>query len=411
MRIAPSGIVGSSPLARGLPLLIAGPGLNRGIIPARAGFTWPPDNPRGALQDHPRSRGVYGRPTNRIGGAPGSSPLARGLPPSPRAWTWVARIIPARAGFTRSRRFRACACGDHPRSRGGYLSRGRDLRAEAGSSPLARGLRILLRRNRLRIRIIPARAGFTSSRGFQAREHWDHPRSRGVYSRPEMVLLTMEGSSPLARGLLTPVPDHTIVVRIIPARAGFTTAGRLGFMSTKDHPRSRGVYRSRRVAVRAASGSSPLARGLPIRHGEEHDPWGIIPARAGFTVFKRGNIVYGSDHPRSRGVYWSTRQFPGAIVGSSPLARGLRALWNEQYDIEGIIPARAGFTRYPRKGNDHNSDHPRSRGVYPFLMAFRTSGLGSSPLARGLLTRISVVPIVGGIIPARAGFTDGGHAR
>ena len=70
---------GSSPLARGLPQEINGePGENR-IIPARAGFTFGDFPPESSPGDHPRSRGVYGRPANNVGGAPGSSPLARGL--------------------------------------------------------------------------------------------------------------------------------------------------------------------------------------------------------------------------------------------------------------------------------------------------------------------------------------------
>ena len=52
--------------------------------------------------------------------ASGSSPLARGL----RGWDGggeaLNRIIPARAGFTISRRKIGAAGGDHPRSRGVY---------------------------------------------------------------------------------------------------------------------------------------------------------------------------------------------------------------------------------------------------------------------------------------------------
>ena len=72
-------------------------------------------------------------------------------------------------------------------------------------------------------RIIPARAGFTRScRTVRRRRRRDHPRSRGVYARILDYGEAGCGSSPLARGLLE---VHTIFgefERIIPARAGFT---------------------------------------------------------------------------------------------------------------------------------------------------------------------------------------------
>ena len=50
---------GSSPLARGLPVVVdrAGPGFR--IIPARAGLTPPPPHHSLLIGDHPRSRGFY----------------------------------------------------------------------------------------------------------------------------------------------------------------------------------------------------------------------------------------------------------------------------------------------------------------------------------------------------------------
>ena len=70
-----------------------------------------------------------------------------------------------------------------------------------GSSPLARGLQvadlILIGQNR----IIPARAGFTISIRVGRGTTTDHPRSRGVYDRVWIALMADAGSSPLARGL------------------------------------------------------------------------------------------------------------------------------------------------------------------------------------------------------------------
>ena len=51
-------------------------------------------------------------------------------------------------------------------------------------------------------RIIPARAGFTKGEIDYTLSRPDHPRSRGVYRRHQQVQEYPQGSSPLARGLL-----------------------------------------------------------------------------------------------------------------------------------------------------------------------------------------------------------------
>ena len=156
----------------------------------------------GGRMDHPRSRGVYSCRIGSIFEGAGSSPLARGLPYSPSALTAANRIIPARAGFTLRPDGPSCGYKDHPRSRGVYMSTiGGDVRVR-GSSPLARGLRwqFLLRLGRARI--IPARAGFTRSGPLRRGRHRDHPRSRGVYVGVRRNFSMLCGSSPLARGLL-----------------------------------------------------------------------------------------------------------------------------------------------------------------------------------------------------------------
>ena len=49
-----------------------------------------------------------------------------------------------------------------------------------------------------------------------------------------------------------------------------------------------------------------------------------------------------------------------------------------------IIPARAGFTQGGRADSRGRGDHPRSRGVYHAPCVKATDFAGSSPLARGL---------------------------
>ena len=91
-------------------------------------------------------------------------------------------------------------------------------------------------------------------------------------------------------------------------------------------------------------GSSPLARGLPAPIRTWRYSSRIIPARAGFTSWDDPRMLPGSDHPRSRGVYWVGMPDTVDLRGSSPLARGLLAvLFGNRHAVR-IIPARAGFT-------------------------------------------------------------------
>ena len=90
--------------------------------------------------------------------------------------------------------------------------------------------------------IIPARAGFTITVNQDLLKRADHPRSRGVYPYQVAAIVSYQGSSPLARGLLTLGTVYFPHMRIIPARAGFTITVNQDLLKRADHPRSRGVY-------------------------------------------------------------------------------------------------------------------------------------------------------------------------
>ena len=274
---------GSSPLARGLLDKIGVVNAHGGIIPARAGFTPPLPGSRRELWDHPRSRGVYMVPESAIFKHVGSSPLARGLRLNETRVLGLGGIIPARAGFTAYNIAGNNIATDHPRSRGVYRAFLDAGGLSSGSSPLARGLRGGGVEVDLDGRIIPARAGFTPAYVLRHTYHTDHPRSRGVYAARRIAGDVGKGSSPLARGLPRTPCRTAQYPRIIPARAGFTYPCHTGTRTPQDHPRSRGVYGRLTTAQARAAGSSPLARGLQMIAQIRGPLIRIIPARAGFT--------------------------------------------------------------------------------------------------------------------------------
>ena len=153
------------------------------------------------------------------------------------------------------------------------------------------------------------------------------------------------------------------------------------------------------------NGSSPLARGLRSTPSWFRMNHGIIPARAGFTVRLHPRREDRPDHPRSRGVYSVADHSDPSGLGSSPLARGLLRARGAGVAGRRIIPARAGFTSSSRTRHGAEMDHPRSRGVYEYDVQRLVDKAGSSPLARGLLWKSNPRPALLWIIPARAGFT------
>ena len=295
-------VAGSSPLARGLPSRLYHDARQARIIPARAGFTCGRCRHPWWRRDHPRSRGVYSRRPPRPSWTAGSSPLARGLPGPTSPTRPAPRIIPARAGFTHLTGTMPAWAGDHPRSRGVYAARSRSCGVRAGSSPLARGL--------------PSRTAAPPTPPV------DHPRSRGVYAEAARCGCGFLGSSPLARGLPMEETIMTATARIIPARAGFTHIGTVRVLSWRDHPRSRGVYSMMAAISPSIQGSSPLARGLRDLAGDVVGAVRIIPARAGFTLLRAIVLESLEDHPRSRGVYTTSPASPRGAPWIIPARAG-----------------------------------------------------------------------------------------
>ena len=171
----------------------------------------------------------------------------------------------------------------HPRSRGEHCSVFTTTTDEFGSSPLARGTPGFIITDAALIRLIPARAGNTIGRTQAKAAQPAHPRSRGEHYFASDVQLPYPGSSPLARGTHCRLSHCYIVVRLIPARAGNTLDESIYRGALSAHPRSRGEHEWQEAGRNRSRGSSPLARGTLENFLNFFRFQRLIPARAGNT--------------------------------------------------------------------------------------------------------------------------------
>ena len=193
----------------------------------------------------------------------------RGKPRQVQSSGTPVRIIPARAGQTRTTGRPSPPATDHPRACGANLTGGRPDDTVGGSSPRVRGKLGSGALNELNERIIPARAGQTIQASAPEAYAPDHPRACGANWLTSDMLGCRVGSSPRVRGK-RPVEhvrgSHT---RIIPARAGQTTGAVVVAAHNADHPRACGANRLLAYATRWAAGSSPRVRGKRSKAGDK----------------------------------------------------------------------------------------------------------------------------------------------
>ena len=173
-------------------------------------------------------------------------------------------------------------------------------------------------------RIIPSRAGQTSACTRRTIGNADHPRACGANHRSPRRHPYSFGSSPRVRGKHAIMFGNMLSFRIIPARAGQTSVRPHGQNPSSDHPCACGANRLSIARSTAHAGSSPRVRGKHLAGGQVYALLRIIPARAGQTMSFGTNVPASTDHPRA--------------CGANRHALGLAK------PPQRIIPARAGQT-------------------------------------------------------------------
>ena len=293
---------------------------------------------------HPRSRGENFFPRGLLTVSLGSSPLTRGKPFAAFRPVGQGRLIPAHAGKTLRRSKIPLSTWAHPRSRGENGVSSIDAGSSWGSSPLTRGKRVAGVTSVSAGGLIPAHAGKTSPARAWRRPTGAHPRSRGENTGTKKPTTRVLGSSPLTRGKRTLTARANLLWGLIPAHAGKTSHTLNTPCLRGAHPRSRGENVTYPCVRTASGGSSPLTRGKPVRDGVGAHKRGLIPAHAGKTCCR--SLLWSSfwAHPRSRGENWARWRWIGRVEGSSPLTRGKLLSIPILPPIDGLIPAHAGKT-------------------------------------------------------------------
>ncbi len=229
------------------------------------------------------------------------------------------------------------------------------------------------------------------------------PRECGEYTRKGFAETTQTGSSPPVRGTCQRALVREGPPRLIPAHAGNIASSSAPAPVCMAHPRSRGEHTSKPSGIGRGFGSSPLARGTLARLDRRGGLLRLIPARAGNIFIRHFNNLAGTAHPRSRGEHTPSifQTTPGC--GSSPLARGTPSGLSVRVYFIRLIPARAGNIAAGTRHVLPLPAHPRSRGEHDGQNFDDVCRFGSSPLARGTCRARIPQTRECRLIPARAG--------
>ena len=210
--------------------------------------------------------------------------------------------------------------------------------------------------------LIPARAGKTSTRYRPLGVGTAHPHAGGENKDGVIDRLSIGGSSPRGRGKLLADGRAGPCDRLIPARAGKTSAHSRMSRPSRAHPRSGGENMTKLTGFAAAPGSSPRGRGKPDVAVFLLEAVRLIPARAGKTESRGDLDACLGAHPRAGGENHIRRCSRSPAAGSSPRGRGKRTGNGIRQLVPGLIPARAGKTVTVDIPRWREEAHPRAGG-------------------------------------------------
>ena len=170
-----------------------------------------------------------------------------------------------------------------------------------------------------------------------------------------------------------------------PHARGTRTRRRRGVCRKPVHPRMRGEHPGPNRVPLSANGSSPHARGTRRSAALLCNQSRFIPACAGNTACPHRPVGKRPVHPRMRGEHSAGSDDRTAPVGSSPHARGTLSRRRPHTHHTRFIPACAGNTFASARIARKRAVHPRMRGEHSYYDGSTGRGCGSSPHARGTL--------------------------
>ena len=230
----------------------------------------------------------------------------------------------------------------HPRACGEQIDHSVYYPSHYGSSPRVRGTGRQTDQLGGEYRVIPARAGNSSSVSSRTSPSTGHPRACGEQHACPMCKPSWSGSSPRVRGTGQPMPSGHRRSRVIPARAGNSASGTPTTTSPSGHPRACGEQFVAAPTVTPLPGSSPRVRGT-VGSGPQGPPRRrVIPARAGNREGPPSKRWRKAGHPRACGEQGFHPHSASSYSGSSPRVRGTAQLAGAAAKSRRVIPARAG---------------------------------------------------------------------